>query len=152
MEFIVEKSDGLAKEFGDEKGDTYSRMAGRIAEIIEKYIKIAPRWNELVQDEEKDYKETLKRYFGTHQGVVETFLAKVIEKTKGVEERNAFVVALDKQGFGFAEGINIKIKTINNEQVIEVSYKKEKDGKVIFEHNEIVPKEVIDQIILEGKN
>ena len=145
LKFLVEQSDTLAESFKDTATETYSGMAGRVAEIVKKYLAIAPRWDKLTQDKNKSYEDTLKRFLGTHQGIGESFLAKVIEKTKGKADRDAFVSALDNQGFGFAEGFDIKIETIDDKtQNIHISFKKEKDRQVIFEYNEIVPREVIE--------
>lgn len=148
LKFLTEQSDQLAKFLQDVNGETYSRMAGRVAEIVKKYLSIAPRWNKLTQDERKNYEDTLKRFFGTHQGIAESFLAKVIERTKGKVERDAFVSALNNQGFDFGEGFDVKIETVGDkDQSIHISFKKEKDGKVLFEYNETVPTEIIESLI-----
>jgi len=47
---------------------------------------------------------------GSHLSVTESFLAKIIENTKGVAERDSFVAALGNQGFGFVEGYDVKIE------------------------------------------
>jgi len=75
-------------------------------------------------------------------------LAKVIEQTKGKVERDVFVSALNNQGFDFAEGFDIKIETVDDKgQNIRISFKKEKDGQVLFEYDEIVPTEIIENLI-----
>lgn len=149
LKFLIEQSDELAESLQDIDGETYDRAASRIAEIIKKYLTIAKRWDELVQDEKKDYEDTLKRFMGTHQGVAESFLAKIIEKTKGKSERDLFVSILNNQGFDYAEGFDVKIETIDgNDQQVRISFKKEKDGEVVFAYNEIVSKEILDSLIL----
>lgn len=148
LKFLVEESDTLAESFKDITIETYSGMAGRVAEIVKKYLAIASRWDKLVQDESKNHKDTLKRFLGTHQGIGESFLAKVIEQTKGNAERDAFVSALSNQGFDFVEGFDVKIETIDGKtQNIHISFKKEKDGQVVFEYDDIVPREVIESFI-----
>jgi hypothetical protein len=149
LKFLVEQSDTLAESFKNTATETYSGMAGRVAEIVKKYLTIASRWDKLVQDRDKNYEDTLKRFLGTHQGIGESFLAKVIEQTKSKAERDAFVSALGNQGFNFAEGFDIKIETVDDKtQNIRISFKKEKDGRVIFEYDEIVPREVIESFII----
>lgn len=144
LKFLVEDSDELAEKLGDKKASTYSRMASEVSSIVEKYIAIAPRWDKLAADESKQYKDTLERYLGTHQGVSESFLAKVIELTKGVEARDSFVQSVDKMGFDFVEGFDIEIRnTKDGEPQVYVSFKKEKEGKVIFKFSEEVPIEII---------
>lgn len=148
LKFLVEQSDALAESLKDRDMETYSSMAGRVAEIVKKYLAIAPRWDKLAQDESKNYEDTLKRFLGTHQGIGESFLAKVIEQTKGKDKRDAFVSALGNQGFDFAEGFDVKIETIDDKtQNIHISFKKEKEGQVVFEYDEIVPREVIESFI-----
>lgn len=148
LKFLTEQSDEIAGSLQDGNGETYSRMAGRIAEIVKKYLSIASRWDKLVQDERKDYEDTLKRFLGTHQGIAESFLAKVIEQTKGKAERDAFVLALNNQGFDFADGFDVEIDTIDGkDQQVRVSFKKEKDGETIFTFDEVVPREIINGLI-----
>ena len=149
LKFLVEESDTLAQSLQDSTEETYGRQAGRVAEIVKKYLKVARRWDELVQEESKGYEDTLKRFLGTHQGVTESFLAKIIEQTKGKVERDTFVSALGNQGFDFAEGFDVKIETVNDKtRNIRISFKKEKDGQIIFEYDEIVSREIIDGLIL----
>lgn len=149
LKFLVEQSDSFAESFKNADTETYSGMAGRVAEIVKKYLAIAPRWDKLAQDESKDYKDTLKRFFGTHQGIGESFLAKIIEQTKGKVERDAFVSVLGNQGFDFAEGFDVKIETVDDKtQNIHILFKKEKEGQIVFEYDEIVPREIIEGFIM----
>jgi hypothetical protein len=146
LSFLIEKSDRLAQELGDKNSFTYSRGAANVANIIDKYLKIAPIWDKLIQEKQKKYTDTLERFLGSHQGVGESFLAKAIEKTKGKQERSKFVQALDNEGFDYAEGFDIEILNKGTETPkIYIMYKK---GE--FEFDEIVPKEIIDEIISEN--
>lgn len=148
LKFLVEESDDLAKKEEDDKTSTYTTQARNIAFVIQKYYNIAPRFNELVQNESKNYEDTMKRFFGSHQGVLESFLAKLIEKTKGVEERDKFVQALNNQGFDYAEGFDIEIKNKeSDEPSIHISYKKEKEGETTFEYDEDIDKDMLSEII-----
>ncbi|TSC64782.1 MAG: hypothetical protein G01um101493_13, partial [Microgenomates group bacterium Gr01-1014_93] len=147
LKFLVEESDDVAEQLGDEHAETYSRMAARVGEIVGKYIAMAPRWDALVRDVSKQYTGTLKRFFSTSQGVAESFLAKVIEKTEGIDARNAFVEALDNQGFEFAEGYNIQIQhKSDNIVVLQISFHKEEGGQVLFDYKQIVPLNVVEDI------
>ena len=76
LKFLVEDSDRLAKEENDDKSSTYSNQAQAIASIVEKYYNIAPRFNELAQDKDKKYEDTMKRFLGSHQGVFGKFFGK----------------------------------------------------------------------------
>jgi len=151
LKFLVEKSDQMAGECGDNKSSTYSRMATDIAKIVEKYLTIAPRFDSLVR--EKGYNEELKRFFGSHLGVLESFLAKVIEKTKGEEELDHFVKTLKNQGFGFSEGFKIDIENPqeDKEPVVKISYeKKGENPEDSFEFDEKIDPSILQEIIKEG--
>jgi broad specificity phosphatase PhoE len=154
LKFLVEQSDLLAEETNDDNNFTYSKGASSVASIIDKYIKISKKWDKLVQDDKKEYSDTLERFFGTHQGVNESFLAKVIEVTKGIEYRNKFVEVLNNQGFDTTEGFDVHI--LNNgtdEPVVHIYYKKEigenNDKKLLFEFDEEVSRDVIESLILK---
>ena len=150
LEFLINKSDELAKKYHDKKSFTYSRLAKQIAEIIQKYLKIAPRWNELVQDKSKNYKDTLERFMGTHATICESFLAKIIEKTKGKEEQNKFVQILKGGIFDYVEGFDLEISNTAEGPKIHIYYKKEKDGQK-FVFDEYINPKLLDEIIKEGK-
>jgi len=153
LEFIVNESDELAKKLGDRKAEPYSKTASKVAEILERYIKMAPRWDKLAMDEAKGYEDTLRRFLGTHLGIGESFLAKVIEETKGKTERDKFVAAVNGHGFDFVEGFEVKIETDDvGKTTVRISYEKQKDDKQPgFKFDEIVPQEVIERMILPKK-
>ncbi len=152
IEFLVNESDALAREVGDENGSTYSRQAGSIADVVLKYAKVSPRWQELVSDATKKYEETLERFLGSHQGVSECFLAKVIEKTEGAAERDRFVEAIKKQGFDFTEGFDVELVSQNgSEPQVRIRYKKEGAEGKGFEFDRTVPLSVVEEISAEQK-
>lgn len=149
MKFVVEESDRIAKETGDTKSSTYATMAASIASIIKKYYGIAPRWDDLVKDETKKYQPILERFLGTHQGIQESFLAKLIELTRGVEARDKFIALLKNQGFDYAEGFETKVITKPGEPapIIHITYKKESENpeeNFVFDEN--ISLDIIDQI------
>ncbi|MFA6908417.1 MAG: hypothetical protein WC289_00855 [Patescibacteria group bacterium] len=156
LKFVVEESDQLAEKMGDSKSISYSRAASNIAQVVEKYIKIAPTFNTLVSDSEKreQYGDTMERFMGSHAGVIDCFLAKVVEKIKGVEERDALVRALGNQGFDETEGFEVDIvKTSHSDEPsVRVMYdKKDKDGNELFHFDEVVSPETLKEIIEEGE-
>ncbi len=153
MKYLVEESDKKSVKFGIEPGVcVYSGQASQIARILFKYFKILPRWKNLVNDESLEYKPVMERFLVSHQSVGESFLAKVIEITKGVEERDVFILAINNQGFDYAEGFNVEIMTDDNgEEKAHITYKKEKEGQVIFEYDEFVSGELIQSLILDEK-
>jgi hypothetical protein len=121
VKFMVQESDKLAKEVNDESGVNYSAKAAQIAQIIQKYIGIVPQWQKLVSDESKDYTDTLERYMGTHAGVQEAFLAKLLEVTQGVEVRDEFV-AKYPNSFDYIQGFEVDItKDSDKDPVLQIS-------------------------------
>lgn len=155
LKFLVEESDGLAIELNDIESSTYSRQASNVASIVLKYIEVAKNFNKLYESAEASDRKTneLQRFFGSHQGVTESFLAKLIEKKKGVNERDEFVKILGNQGFDFSEGFQIDIfnKEDNVEPVIEVQYRKEKDGEVFEFNEEFSPAEIQSLIVKQNE-
>lgn len=151
LKFLVEESDELAKKFNDEKTITYSRSARQIAEIIKKYLTIAPRWEELVSDKSKNYSDALERFMGTHQTIPESFLAKIIEKTSGVEERSKFIEILGNKGFDYVEGFDLEILNTKTGPQIHIIYKNERNKEKPFIFNQNISADLIDEIIKEGK-
>lgn len=150
LEYVVNQSDQRAVELGDETNFTYSRSAKAVAEVVLKYLHIAPRWDKLANDPSKGYSDTLERFLGSHQGVFESFLAKVVEKTKGVEERDRFVIAVDKQGFGFSEGLEVEILSHGSEQItLHLTYRKEnqENPEKSFEFDEDIPVGLMQEIV-----
>lgn len=157
VKFLAEESDEYAKKVGDTEGSTCARMAGNIAQIFEKYYKAVDNWAEIVEkDKEKDKPEynsnTLNRVLGTHQGVGESFLIKLIEKTEGIEKRQAFVEAVKNKGFDFNESFKWKINKLKNgDKTINFSFEKELPNGEVFSFNEEVSKEILDEIVEEGE-
>lgn len=145
MTFLVEKSDDLASKLNDTEGLTYSRAAANIAKILQKYLKVGERWNSIVKN--GNYKSnTLERFLGTHQGVLDSFLAKVIEKTKGKDELDKFLSAMNGAGFNLVEGFKVEIINQDNGQKVNINYKKEKNGQKVYEFYEQVPENIINEI------
>ncbi|MFA6463505.1 MAG: histidine phosphatase family protein [Candidatus Paceibacterota bacterium] len=155
LKFLVEESDQFSKEVGNTEESTYSSLAGNVAELVKKNIAVSRNFDQLYQSKSEEERKTneLQRFFGSHQGVTESFLAKLIENIKGVEERDKFVKILKNRGFDFSEGFEIDIlnKDTEEEPKIKISYRKEVEGEEPFIFEEEIPSELIDQIILEGK-
>ena len=156
LKFLVEESDMLSKELGNVRESTYSTQAASIGELVKKYIAVSKNFDRLYESKGEDERKTneLQRFFGSHQGVLECFLAKVIEKTKGVEERDRFVKLLKNQGFDFSEGFEIEILNTETgeEPKIKISYKKDVEGGEPFVFEGEISEDLVDQIVLEGKN
>lgn len=122
---IIEKSDQLALETGDKISTTYTRHAGNLAEIIYRYYKIGNNFNHLVSKQNSKYDQfvgnQLERYLGTHSGITEFFLAKIIEKTEGLEKRDEFIKFLGN-GFKETEGMKVEIIKNGKEEKILIHY------------------------------
>jgi hypothetical protein len=150
LKWLVEESDEKFIQYGMEKDYfSYSNQARQIALVIEKYLGILPRWSELVSDPSKKYEPELERFLGTHQSISECFLAKVIELTRGEEERDRFVKALGNQGFNYAEGFEVDIEeSQNGEPEIHIKYKKESESpEETYEIDEVLSSETLSTIL-----
>ena len=148
--FLINESDSFAKEVGDTESLTFERGVEQIGLIIKKYLQVSDRWNEILEkDSEDKYKsDTMKRFMGSHQGVTECFLARVIQERLGQEKLNEFIHILDNKGFDFTEGYKVDIKKLSNgEKKIHISYDKElEDGKK-YEVNESFSDEEIEEFL-----
>lgn len=150
LSYLVEKSDRRAIELGDKSSSTYTRYAGNIAEICARYMQIGKNFNRIATQSDKyeKYGNQLERYLATHQGVMEGFIAKVLEKTQDVSARDAFITSVGS-GFKELQGAHIEILNRGNEQSILMSYEMPREGGTIkAETLEIDPK-TIEEIIDE---
>ncbi|MCX6765981.1 MAG: phosphoglycerate mutase family protein [Candidatus Moranbacteria bacterium] len=149
LDWLVNKSDKEALKYPGNETITYTRAAGNIAEIIGRYAKIGNNFNRIASKAGKYEKfgNQLERYLGTHQGIVELFIAKIIEKAEGVEERNEFIKALG-EGFELTEGPRIEISSKDSEQNIYMAYKNA-EGK---EEKIEIKKELLEEIIKDKEN
>ena len=162
VKYLVENSDDDVLEHGDfDKNTSYSKFAANIAEIILGALrKGSDKWHRIYEAEQerekqrkfpKGYTQSFEKLFGTHEGVLESFLAKVIEKTKGVEERTKFVEALENKGFDETEGFDMEIINDGDSKVMYITYDKfDEKGNKIFSLDENISEELLDKIVKEG--
>jgi hypothetical protein len=151
LKFLVEESDTLADELNDRMASTYSRQASDTAEIVKKYLSVSFQWDKLVKaGKYEDVK--LERFLGSHGGVTESFLLKVIEKTKGPHERNRLVQIMPNQ-FEYTEGFEVSINQEGPKQTLHIAFRKEnKDNpEQNFIFDEDVPLKILDEVINERK-
>ena len=151
LTYVVNGSDADAVQLGDKDAITYSRMASNVASLVLKYTSVSKQWDKMTIDEPEKYSSaTLERFMGSHGGVPESFLAKVIELTKGKSERDNFVAAVG-ECFRETEGIDVEIMSDEQNPTITIRYTKEENGNKVYEFNETVPLELIKKIYDSGK-
>jgi len=154
LKYLVEQSDKRAKELGDDHTATYTRQAQQVARIIKKYGTIVPRWTELVAENPAKYTKLLERFMGTHQGVAESFLAKLMEVySSDTELRDKFVASLNNNGFDFVEGFKIYLADASKPYpriMVEYKHNDPKDLSKNFEFSKEVNYEIIDEILDGG--
>ena len=108
----------------------YTRMAGNVAELVLREASAGKAFNRIASQTDK-YEATgnrLERYMGTHQGIAESFVAKILEEVQGDAAKKEF---LDSVGSGFNETEGAHIEIINkgqNDQVIRMTYKLKDDS------------------------
>lgn len=144
--FLVEESDNLVDRTNDTQSTAYSRAAGNIAELVKHYFKVLPNWERITEQSKKkeEYQKKgseLQCFLCSHQGVLECFLLKIIEKNEGKEAALNFIKNLeDKNGFGYSEGFSLVVKRQEDKTI----------GFVQFGHKEWqVDEEMLDQLIEE---
>lgn len=151
--YLAEESDQRAIELSDKESATLSRYAGNVAEIIYDKQKMAGNFHKLVETDREKYKHynnRLERYLGTHAGVQESFIVKVLEKVGEDSKRQAFMEAYPN-GFKELQGMNIEISTRGREQKIFLTYEvPDKSGKQKTERIELTG-DILEQLIEERR-
>jgi len=151
LKFLVNRSDELAAQEHDLEVSTYSRQAGNIAKIVKKYATVSGRWGELVASG-KYQDPNLERFLGTHGGVAESFLFKVIAKTKGEAERDRLIDLLADQ-FDYTEGFEVSITNQGQTPQLHIKYQRinSQDPEKSYTFNQDIPLELVDEIIKEAE-
>lgn len=147
LSFLLNESDALAREKRDTSSSTYSRMAANIAGIIYRNFEVASRGaRQLEKSNSESKKNDFRRILATHGGIQESFLLKVVEKTKGIEDRDRLLSLMGGNGFDFIEGFDAILSKENDGEKIRITYKK---GEYVFD--EIVSPDIIREILEEGR-
>lgn len=141
MEFLAKESDSLAEQTGDKTKANLKEKASLVGEIIEKYIKIIPRWSVLVNNKENNYSPKLERFLGTHSSIPESFIIKALQilgKDNEVEE----YINKYQSGIDYLKGFDVNINYSNEEIKLNISYDFG-EGKNNIEISEEQLKEII---------
>jgi len=152
LEWLLKESNALAQETKDTGSSVAIRLASNISEICKRYLDAGKNFNRLVAGTNKYESQgnQLERYLGTHQGVMESFVAKVLEKTKGTEERDRFFAAVGAAGFAETQGVKVEIKNHGGEQHLVFEYPV-KEGEETKKETVQFDQGVLDDIINERK-
>jgi len=127
LDWLKNESDDVVRQLNDPDSSSYSRQAGNVAELIQKYVKVYPRWKQIVDQDPQKYAEfdnEMQRHLGSHQGVTESFLMKVIEKTEGREGVDRFIDSLSsRNGFDLSEGFSVNISGDEQEPTLTFRFR-----------------------------
>ena len=127
LTFMLKESDAFCLKEYDSISNCYTRTAGKVAELVQKYIRVLPRWNQLTKEKPEQYAKfnnELQRFFGSHQMVPPCFLMKAIEKTEGPEAVWHLIESkeLDKNGLRFSEGFSVVIAPKGDSATVEITF------------------------------
>jgi hypothetical protein len=133
LKTILEDSDRMAVELASEGDSAYSGKAGLTAELFYGYFQAAKKLRKISEGVQKaqaekhgaDLKQSqadFERFMGSHQGILETFLFKAVEKAEGVEARDLLLEDIGNAGFDTAEGFDITITEQNGVVTGELLY------------------------------
>lgn len=151
MGWVIQESDASARAKKDQGSSTYTRIAGNVAEIILRYTKVGTNFNRIASHKDiyKEFGNQLERYLGTHMGISESFVAKVLEETRGMGIRDAFLQSVGG-GFSETEGVRIEIVNKGTEQTIIMRYAvKDPTGGSNREEQVEIGKDILEKIIAE---
>jgi hypothetical protein len=150
LQWVITESNQQAKEMHDTVSTTFARQAGNVAAIVRKYAGVGDAFQRIASASEKyeEYGNQLERYLGTHSGVSESFVAKVLEKVSGEEAKDEF---LRSAGSGFAEtkGIHVEIVNKSTDQVIDLSYPVTDENGEETMKSVSFTRDILDEIIQE---
>lgn len=154
LRYLIEQSDATMLRENILEDYSYTRAAGSLAEVVKKYALISKRWDELANDPQKNYGKVLERFLGSHSGIVDSFLLRLVEKLKGPNERDKLIEALGNgKGLEHGEEFDIRIDKLTgrDEPRIRVIFqRKAPDGETVTYHlDEEVPLEVLDELIAD---
>ena len=123
MEWLVDESDKQAIETNDQESTTFSRQAGNIAEIFDKYSQVGNNFNRLVNEKDnyKEFGNHLERYLGTHASVPESFIYKALLIQEGKMAAQKFLEN-NKNCWKELTGLDVSIKNHGSEQNIHIIY------------------------------
>lgn len=149
LRYLVDLSDSLVVKNKDLKSTCYTRHAANIASLVKKYLIIGNNFNRITNADPSKYEafnNTLERYIGTHNGIGESFILKIVEKQQGAAAREELLQAIGEGGFGDTEGFTLEI--VDQGQIQQLAIKlhtKEKDWSIS------VGSKILDDIIEERK-
>lgn len=145
LAYTIFESDRRAVETGDKESSTYTRFAANIAELIVRYLKVSENFNRMASQTDKYEKfgNQLERYLGTHQTIVESFLAKILEKIYGSEKKEEFVKNIG-EGFKETQGIRVEIVKKGQAQKIIITFEIN-NQKETLEIEEDLLKDIIEE-------
>ncbi|MDP3964067.1 MAG: hypothetical protein Q8Q20_00185 [bacterium] len=152
LEFVANESDALALKQQDTTSSTYSRAAANFASLIAREMRAANAWQRVVREHPEKYADqenTMERYLGSHQVILENMYMKVVEKTHGREKLLQFIENMRDEegkanGFDFHEGYTFTITNGTEGQKLML------EGIRGFENMEVTPEllqEIIDDAI-----
>jgi hypothetical protein len=147
LKWAVEDSNKLEGTATVKGNSSYDSTSANVAGLVLKYVKVSNNFDRLVEAGNVDTHD-IHRILGSHNGVVDVFLAKLIELMKGVAERDKFVSASEGSGFGFLEGFRMEIVHDNTGALsIKVDYDKQNSkDETVFSFHEQVPLEILERI------
>lgn len=129
LEYTAKKSDEEALESNDRVSSTYTRIAGAVSDLILSYVATGKELHNTVQNMVrlrpesfksivKDGKCAFERFFGTHAGIGESFMLKIIEvlEKRGQLPKGTQEEIMEKTGASFKENEGIRLEIHNSDK------------------------------------
>ncbi len=127
FKWLVENSDRLAKEYKQKEVTPFSIQAGNIASFI--FAKVWELYDGL-SEKGTNFTESTLDFATSHQGVLESFLHKIIRKNDGEDVANEFVKELNGAGFSENQGFLVEIVIFSKDDStawgVNITYKDKK--------------------------
>jgi hypothetical protein len=157
---IVEESNQIAIAQGGEYTATYTGKAAQVADMFNDYFKAAARLREVSKKVQADQAEKhgedlvqsssdFERFLGSHQGLLESFMLKVVENTEGVEARDELMGSLGAGGFDESEGFDVTITELGGVVTGELVYVNKRPEALVQTKTIALTQELLEGIIEE---
>lgn len=150
FKWFAEVDDEIAARKGDRSTSFYGTQVRSIGSIIDRFTRVAMKMAdraERAQEKDERVETEREQVMGTHGGVNESFLAELVRRSEGEEERKRFLETIPN-GVGETQGSDIEIVATAGETdpLIRVRFTVGKEGNQ-YHYDRFVTLQTVQNII-----
>ncbi len=125
LEYLVNESDQIVLDRKDRQSTSLSVQAGSIADLLKNYSAgVLKGWRQVSLNKPDDYRQfnyQLERYLGTHAGIAESFVFKLLKNQQGETAAREFLKAYPG-GFKELGGVDVQAELIDGQPRFTLTY------------------------------